>query len=104
MPAEKGADKPAVARLVLRIPGVGLASATPQVRGAGRRLASGCPQRWGRTGGQQDDRGFGKADGHCQLLGRHGKQPSATPALRYLLPTYAAEAESGNQILELCYS
>ena len=59
MQAQKGEDELAAPALIPRIKRAGLASATPQVRGAGRRLASGfCPQRWGRTGGQQDYRGF----------------------------------------------
>ena len=84
MPAEKNADEPTIAGLVLCMLGAGLASATLQVRGAAQRLAGGrCPTRWGRAAGQQDESGFGKAGGHGQLLGRPGKQSSATAALRY---------------------
>ena len=84
MLAEKSANKPTIAGLVLRVLGAGLASATPQVRGAAQRLVGGpCPQRWGCAVGQQDDPGFDKAGGHGQLLGRPGKQSSATAALRY---------------------
>jgi hypothetical protein len=97
MPAQKGADEPAIAGLVLRVLGAGLASATLQVRGAGQRLAGGlCPPRWGRAVGQQDESGFDKAGGHGQLLGRPGKQSSATAALRYPVARVRTSAESGN--------
>lgn len=97
MPAEKSADKPAIGGLVLRMVGAGLASATLQVRGAGERLAGGrCPKRWGNAAGHQGGQGFDNAGGHGQLLGRPGKQSSATAALPHLVASVCPSAESGN--------
>jgi hypothetical protein len=86
MPAEKGADELTIAGLVLRMLSAGLASATLQVRGADQPLADGlCPRS-----------GFDKTGGHGELLGRPGKQSSATAALRYPVPSVRPSAESGN--------